>query len=80
MRKPPWKRPTPASGEAYSVLATEWRLWRGLRSFPSRPYKGAIRPVQKFPGRQCPTAVDEGDLGPHFIGDLVRRVDLEIIL
>jgi hypothetical protein len=23
-------------GEAYFALATEWRFWRGLRSFPRR--------------------------------------------
>ena len=30
------------------ALATKCRLWRGLRSFPRRPCKGAIRPFATF--------------------------------
>jgi hypothetical protein len=45
-----------------------FRAWR----------KGQIDPeAQKFPGRQCPTAVDERGVGPHFIHELVKRVDPE---
>jgi hypothetical protein len=30
------QRPSAPCGEGYFVLAREWRLWRGLRSFPRR--------------------------------------------
>ena len=31
-------------GEAYFALAMEWRVWRGLRSFPRRPLKARFPP------------------------------------
>ena len=38
----------------------------------------AIRPQQKFPGANARLASTKGTFGPHFIDDLVRRVDLEL--
>jgi hypothetical protein len=56
-----------------------WNDGYGADSGPSPggACRGAIRPKQKVPGRQCPTAVDERGVGPHFIHDLVKRVDPE---
>ena len=33
--------------KGYLVLAIEWRVWRGLRSFMWRPLRSAIRPCTK---------------------------------
>ena len=33
-------------GEPRFGLALEWRLWRGLRSFPRRPCRRTIRPLR----------------------------------
>jgi len=48
----------PSGGEAYFALGMEWRLWRGLRSFPWRPVYARYPPV---PAVRPKAAITEAD-------------------